>query len=124
MRIAALGLHHETNTFSSFPTTYEGFSTSSYGGLLRGAEIESNQRASHSTFAGYFQAADEFGFDLTPCSEEEPFLCTAAQGQSADSNEQLVMTIPSGCSGGCDFYVVVHGWDGSTNSYSIAMSVQ
>jgi microcystin degradation protein MlrC len=31
-RIAALGLHHETNTFSSFPTTYASFSTSSYGG--------------------------------------------------------------------------------------------
>jgi hypothetical protein len=67
---------------------------------------------------------DEFGFDLTPCSEAEPWTCTAAQGQSADSNEQLVYTIPAGCSAGCDYYVVVHGWDGSTNSYSIAMSVQ
>ena len=66
MRIAALGLHHETNTFSSFPTTYESFSASSYGGLLRGDEIERHQRATHSTFAGYFQAADEFGFDLVP----------------------------------------------------------
>jgi microcystin degradation protein MlrC len=66
MRIAALGLHHETNTFSSFPTTYESFSTSSYGGILRGEEIEQHQRASHSTFAGYFQAAEEFGFDLVP----------------------------------------------------------
>jgi microcystin degradation protein MlrC len=66
MRIAALGLHHETNTFSSFPTTYESFSASSYGGLLRGKHIEEHQRATHSTFAGYFQAADEFGFDLVP----------------------------------------------------------
>src|SRR3981189_3478516 len=66
MRVAALGLHHETNTFSSFSTTYETFSTSSYGGLLRDSEIEQHQRASHSTFAGYFQAADEFGFDLVP----------------------------------------------------------
>jgi hypothetical protein len=67
---------------------------------------------------------DEFGFDLTPCTEAEPWLCTAAQGQSADSNEQFVYTVPSGCEGGCDHYVVVHGWDGSTNSYSIALSVQ
>jgi len=66
VRIAALGLHHETNTFSSFPTTYESFGASSYGGLLRLGEIEPHQRASHSTFAGYFQAADEFGFDLAP----------------------------------------------------------
>src|SRR5690348_6054403 len=68
MRIAALGLHHETNTFSSFPTTYESFSSSSYGGILRGADIESHQRATHSTFAGYFRAADEFdpGFNLEP----------------------------------------------------------
>src|SRR5206468_12964620 len=57
MRVAALGLHHETNTFSSFPTTYETFGTSSYGGIWRDSEIEQNQRASHSTFAGYFQAA-------------------------------------------------------------------
>jgi microcystin degradation protein MlrC len=66
MRIAALGLHHETNTFSSFPTNYESFSASSYGGILRGGDIERHQRATHSTFAGYFQAADEFGFDLEP----------------------------------------------------------
>jgi microcystin degradation protein MlrC len=66
MRVATLGLHHETNSFSSFPTTYESFSASSYGGFLRDSEIEQHQRASHSTFAGYFQAADEFGFDLVP----------------------------------------------------------
>jgi microcystin degradation protein MlrC len=66
MRVTALGLHHETNTFSSFATTYESFSKSSYGGLLRGPEIEAHQRSSHSTFAGYYQAADEFGFDLVP----------------------------------------------------------
>ena len=52
--------------FPSFQTTYESFSSSSYGGILRGSDIESHQRARHSTFAGYFQAADEFdpGFDL------------------------------------------------------------
>ena len=66
MRIAALGLHHETNTFSSFATTYASFSAASYGGILRGKEIEQHQRSSHSTFAGYFQAADEFGFELVP----------------------------------------------------------
>ncbi|HLZ26634.1 MAG TPA: M81 family metallopeptidase [Chloroflexota bacterium] len=65
-RIAALGLHHETNTFSSFPTTYASFSTSSYGGVLRGEQIERNQRSSHSTFAGYFQAADDLDFELVP----------------------------------------------------------
>ena len=64
--MAALGLHHETNTLSSFPTTYESFKSSSYGGVLRGPEIEQHQRSAHSTFAGYFQAADEFGFDLVP----------------------------------------------------------
>jgi len=66
MRMAALGLNHETNTLSSFPTTYESFKSSSYGGVLRGPEIEQHQRSAHSTFAGYFQAADEFGFDLVP----------------------------------------------------------
>ncbi|HEY3060712.1 MAG TPA: M81 family metallopeptidase [Chloroflexota bacterium] len=65
-RVAALGLHHETNTFSSFATTYESFSTSSYGGLLWDTEIAAHQRSSHSTFAGCYPAADEFGFDLVP----------------------------------------------------------
>ena len=64
--IAALGLHHETNTYSSFATTHESFGGSSYCGLLRDTQIEQNQRSTHSTFAGYFQAADEFGFDLVP----------------------------------------------------------
>jgi microcystin degradation protein MlrC len=66
MRVAALGLHHETNTFSSFSTTYASFDTSSYGGLLRGEAIERHQRSSHSTFSGYFQAADTLGFELVP----------------------------------------------------------
>jgi hypothetical protein len=69
---------------------------------------------------------DEFDFDLTPCSEAEPELCTSAQGQSADSNEHYEYLVPStdGCSGGCDYFVIVRGWDGSTNDYDISIDVQ
>jgi hypothetical protein len=67
---------------------------------------------------------DEFQFDLTPCTEPTGSTCTAAQGQSVDSDEHYEYTVPAGCTAGCDFYVVVHGWDGSSNTYDIAIDVQ
>jgi len=69
---------------------------------------------------------DEFEYDLTPCSETAPSTCTTAQGQSASSNEHYEYLVPSsdGCGAGCDYFVVVHGWDGSTNNYDIAIDVQ
>ncbi len=73
-RVAALGLHHETNTFSSFATTYESFSTSSYGGLLRGAQIEEHQRSSHSTFAGYTRPPTNSASTSCRCSSRSTHL--------------------------------------------------
>jgi hypothetical protein len=67
---------------------------------------------------------EEDGTDLTPCSETSPGTCTAAQGQSADSNEHYVFTAPSGCDAGCTYYLVVHGWDGSRNEYDIGIEIE
>jgi microcystin degradation protein MlrC len=63
MRIAALGISHETNTFSPVPTTYDRFAES---GILRGDEIAARYRDSHATFAGFFDAAERLGFELVP----------------------------------------------------------
>lgn len=68
---------------------------------------------------------DSPSHDLWPCSPDDVLSCQTAHGQSADANEHAEFTVPSGtCTSGCDYYVVVRGWDGSTNSYDITLAVQ
>jgi hypothetical protein len=63
--------------------------------------------------------------DLWPCSPQNPGSCSTARGQSATANEHAVYTVPAGtCAAGCDYYVVVRGWDGATNTYGITLAVQ
>ena len=62
--------------------------------------------------------------DLWPCSYEDPSGCTSTHGQGAVSNEHAVYTVPAGCEAGCDFDVVVRGYNHSTNAYGIAIKVQ
>jgi hypothetical protein len=62
--------------------------------------------------------------DEWPCSPADPTTCTAAHGQGAVSNEAAQFVTPSGCDAGCDYYVVVRGWAGATNSYGISLAVQ
>jgi hypothetical protein len=64
---------------------------------------------------------DSAGVDLTPCSEEMYWLCTAAQGQSATPNEHFEYSVGPGCTP-CTFYVVVHGYAGAQDDYGISMS--
>jgi hypothetical protein len=62
--------------------------------------------------------------DMTPCDEAMPATCTTEQGQSATSNEHFEHTVAqAGCTP-CDFWVMVHGWDGSENDYDITMTLQ
>jgi microcystin degradation protein MlrC len=63
MRIALLGMAHETNTFSRVPASYEQFQRT---GILHGDEIVREYRDSHHTNAGFLQAADAFGFEVVP----------------------------------------------------------
>jgi len=63
MRIAIAGISHETNTFSHVPADYAAFEKS---GTCRGDEIVNEFKESHSTIAGYLQAADELGFEAVP----------------------------------------------------------
>ncbi len=63
--------------------------------------------------------------DLWPCSPTDLDGCSSARGQSADANEHAEYVVPTGtCSSGCDYYVVVRGWDGATNTYGITLKVQ
>lgn len=68
---------------------------------------------------------DEFGFDLTPCAEDDASECSEAQGQGVDSDEHYEYLVPAsdGCAAGCDYFVVVHGWNGSSNNYDIYIDV-
>lgn len=62
--------------------------------------------------------------DLWPCSPSNPSTCSVAHGQSATSNEHAEYDVPAGCESGCDYYVVVRGYDGSKNAYGITISIQ
>tara|TARA_E500000178_G_scaffold23213_1_gene21512 strand:- start:131 stop:1612 length:1482 start_codon:yes stop_codon:yes gene_type:complete len=63
VRFALAGISHETNTFHGTPTEYENFEKS--GMLLRGKEIE-KLYDSPSTIGGFYNASENFGFDLVP----------------------------------------------------------
>ena len=61
--------------------------------------------------------------DLWPCDVAHPGTCTTAHGQGASSNEHAVFSAPSTCLAGCNYYVVVRGWNGSTNTYGITLGI-
>ncbi|MFW6174558.1 MAG: M81 family metallopeptidase [Chloroflexota bacterium] len=60
MRLAVLGMSHETNTFSPVPASYDAFA------VYRGDEIVAQYRDSHATIAGYLEAAETLGFEAVP----------------------------------------------------------
>lgn len=61
--IAAAELSHETNTFSSVPTDMAAFERV---GLRRGPAIRQALRDSATSFAGFFDAAEQHGYLLVP----------------------------------------------------------
>lgn len=61
--------------------------------------------------------------DLWPCSPQDPTTCDAAHGQGTRSNERAVFTAPAGCDAGCDYDVVVRGYNGAQNTYGITLRV-
>jgi microcystin degradation protein MlrC len=63
MRIGIAGISHESNSFSSQPTTLDRFREH---GLLRGDEIVARHRDAHTKIAGYLQGADEYGYSAVP----------------------------------------------------------
>src|SRR5438477_78323 len=63
MRLAALGMAHETNTFARHPTDYAAFEES---GILRGEQIVRDYAESHATMAGFLDAGRLTGVDVAP----------------------------------------------------------
>ena len=63
MRIATLGISHETNTFSNTPATYEEFEKVE---IKRRHQIIDHYKGSNYTIAGYIDAAKDFDFELIP----------------------------------------------------------
>ena len=53
MRLAVLGMYHETNTFSSVSADYDSFD------IYRGQEITKEYAKSQTTVAGYLACSDE-----------------------------------------------------------------
>ena len=53
IRLAVLGLHHETNTFSTVPADLAAYRA---GGVRRGAALVAHYRDSHATFGGFLEA--------------------------------------------------------------------
>jgi hypothetical protein len=64
--------------------------------------------------------------DLWPCSFQDPSMCSSARGQGAVSNEHAEFTAPASCTTAspCEYFVVVRGYNGSSNSYGINLKVQ
>ncbi len=62
--------------------------------------------------------------DLWPCSADDSSMCSPAHGQGATSNEHAVFTAPDGCDAGCDYYVVVRGYNNASNAYGITIAIQ
>ena len=63
LRLAALGMSHETNTFARHPTDYAAFEQS---GILRGEQIVHDYADSHATMAGLLDAGDCPDFEIVP----------------------------------------------------------
>src|SRR6266568_2141648 len=63
MRLAALGMAHETNTFARHATDYAAFEQS---GILRGDEILREYVNSHATMAGFLDARENPEVEVVP----------------------------------------------------------
>ena len=60
MKIALLGLYHETNTFSKVEADYDAFE------IYRGQEVIEQYKDSHSTNAGFIQLEDDPEVEIVP----------------------------------------------------------
>jgi microcystin degradation protein MlrC len=63
MRLAALGLHHESNTFSPIPGDLDQFRRA---GIAGGAQIVDRYATSHATMGGFLEAGEVPDVDVVP----------------------------------------------------------
>ena len=95
MRIATLGIHHETNTFSSLPTTLAAFESSGLQtyGVQRGEQCFEMHRGAQTSLAGYIKGAERLGFELVPLifAATDPSGTISSEAFEALSGEGLAM---------------------------------
>jgi len=65
----------------------------------------------------------ENGIDLWPCDPDHLDSCSIEHGQSASSNEHATFVMGNGCSAGCDYDLVVRGFNGASNAYAIRIAI-
>lgn len=63
MRLAALGLHHESNTFSPLPADVAAFAD---GGVLRGEEVRDRYAGSEAQMGGFLAVGEVPGVEVVP----------------------------------------------------------
>ena len=81
MRVGIVGISHESNSFSSQPTTLERFR------IERGQEMAARHTGSQSKIAGYLQGAEDFGYTAVPLFVAN---ATPAGPLTAEAYEALV----------------------------------
>jgi microcystin degradation protein MlrC len=64
MRIATGGISHESNTFSTVPTTWESFAANN--GLSEGEEIFERFADTNTVTCGFMEGCSEYGYELAP----------------------------------------------------------
>jgi hypothetical protein len=62
--------------------------------------------------------------DLWPCDTSNPRACSPEHGQGGVSNEHATFTTPTGCDAGCPYFVVVRGYNRSSNDYGIGIEIR
>jgi microcystin degradation protein MlrC len=68
LRIATLGIHHETNTFASNPTTMDSFRVSGMQtyAVQRGQQYYDMHEKSQTSMSGFIQSSKQHDFELIP----------------------------------------------------------
>jgi hypothetical protein len=62
--------------------------------------------------------------DLWPCDTSNPRACSPEHGQGGGSNEHATFSAPVGCDAGCRYFVVVRGYNRSSNDYGIGIEIR
>ena len=81
MRIGIASLNHESNTFASFPTTYEDFR------FVRGQEIIEQYRPMFHEVGGFIAGAEAYGYEIVPLMGA---VATPAGAVEAETYESLL----------------------------------
>ena len=74
LRIATLGIHHETNTFASNKTTMAEFERSGLQtyAVQRGQQYYDMHKSAQTSMAGFIQASEKHNFELATTPPRRP----------------------------------------------------